>query len=124
MAGTMQRPSRRYSSLTGIDNVSVTLVNIQVRRTTFTPSNLANKNVSQIDGAAKRDTATALPDQFDFSYDEASRLISASDLHSAFTFQHDNLNRVISETQNFSASGLTPHVKLTRGYDLVGNRPG
>ncbi len=83
------------------------------------------REVSQIHGSARRTTDPAAADRtLAWTFDNGGRLIQASDPAATYNYTLDNPDRVTVETQNSSGIGLVPTVRMTRGYDLVGNRTG
>src|SRR5262249_40877741 len=55
-----------------------------------------------------------------YGYDPAGNLLSTSDNNSALAFSYDRRNRIV--TIDNAGTPNTPHVLLTQGFDLAGNR--
>ncbi len=84
---------------------------------------LANSNVPQIHGSSRYNTDPAVAERtLTWTFDNGGRLSQASDPAATYNYTLDNLDRVTVETQNSAGIGLVPTVRMTRGYDLVGNR--
>ncbi len=109
-----------------VGDVSVAPVVIAAGVRTYTitfTGNLANTNVSPIQGTGRYTTDPTIADRtLTWKYDDGGRMIEASDPAAIYQYTLDNLDRVTVETQNSSGVGLVPTVRMTRGYDLVSNR--